>query len=187
MVAVVSIPTVHLLRIRPRTKPVEIAWVNRSISASRYAFAIRVARKAARTSPPQVAMASSTSASTRAAVPASDFFERCEAFTPGYSEENKMRTFKWGSRRKVKLAASAIDAGQPRHGSKFPEVPLADSQRFLRATEPLKLRKGHCSREARTQPFGQYTEIRIDVISRPAILTWRNSHGRTWQSPSRML
>src|SRR5437016_14492103 len=42
------------------------------------------ARKAARTSPPQVAMASSTSASTRAAVSASDFIDRCKAFTSGH-------------------------------------------------------------------------------------------------------
>jgi hypothetical protein len=44
------------LRIRPRAKPVETASVNRSISASRYAFAISVARKAARTSRPQAAL-----------------------------------------------------------------------------------------------------------------------------------
>ena len=36
------------MRIRPRAKPAEIASVNRSISASRYVFAISVARKAAR-------------------------------------------------------------------------------------------------------------------------------------------
>src|SRR6516164_1906016 len=71
-----------------------------------------------------------------------------------------------GGRRKVEPAASAIDAGQP---ATIPEI--SSGTIFLRATEPLKLRKGHCSREVRTQPFGQYTEIRIDAISRPAILT----------------
>jgi hypothetical protein len=35
------------LRIRPLAKPVEIASVNRSISASKYAFAISVVHKAA--------------------------------------------------------------------------------------------------------------------------------------------
>src|SRR5262249_14195162 len=126
-------------------------------------------------------MASATSASTRAAVSASDFFEHCEAFTSDtpVRHENKMRTFsQWGR----KPAASAIDAGQPRHDSKFPEARYSCAP-----LSHLKLRKGHCSREVRTQPFGQYTEIRIDAISRPAILTWRNSHGRTWQSPSRIL
>src|SRR5262249_5745674 len=50
----------------------------------------------------------------------------------------------------------------------WPPPRLTRVNHALRATEPLKLRKGHCSREARTQPFGQYTEIRVDVISRPA-------------------
>src|SRR6266852_919220 len=77
MVAVVSIPTAHLrdfvgdLRIRPRAKPVEVASVNRSTSASRYAFATSVARNAARESPPQVAIAASNSASNQAAASAS--------------------------------------------------------------------------------------------------------------------
>ena len=56
MVAVVSIPTVHLrnfvggLRTRPRAKPVEIASVNRSTSDSWQAFATSVARNGARAS-----------------------------------------------------------------------------------------------------------------------------------------
>jgi hypothetical protein len=39
---------------RPRAKPLEIASVKRSISVSKYAFAINVARNAARTSPHKV-------------------------------------------------------------------------------------------------------------------------------------
>src|SRR5262245_25394720 len=126
-------------------------------------------------------MASATSASARAVVSASDFFEHCEAFTSGHllCHENKMRTSSQWGRRNVGPAALAR-LTRVNHASIRNTI-------FLRATEPLKLRKGHCSRDVRTQPFGQYTEIRIDVISRPAILTWRNSHGRTWQSPSRML
>src|SRR6516162_2243803 len=81
---------------RCRAKPVEIALVNLSISAARYAFAIKVARKAARTSPPHVAMASSTSVSRRAAASASasGFFESSYAFTSGFplcQHENKIR------------------------------------------------------------------------------------------------
>jgi hypothetical protein len=56
MVAVVSIPTVHLrdvvgrLRTRPRARPVEVASVNRSTSASRQACATSVVRNGARAS-----------------------------------------------------------------------------------------------------------------------------------------
>src|SRR6516164_7533028 len=40
-------------------------------------------------------------------------------------------------------------------GSTTPRFEISRGTIFLRATEPLKLRKGYCSREVRTQPFGQ--------------------------------
>src|SRR5262249_62149823 len=53
------------------------------------------------------------------------------------AHENRTRTYsQWGSRRKVELAASATRVAHAMI-RKFPE------------TEPLKLRKGHCSREVR--------------------------------------
>src|SRR5262249_34241509 len=69
-------------------------------------------------------MASATSASTRAVVLAPDFFEYCAAFTSDtpVRHENKMRTSsQWGAE-EGRAGCSAIDAGQPRHDSKFPEA-----------------------------------------------------------------
>src|SRR5262249_53246541 len=65
--------------------------------------------KAARTSPPQLAMASSTSASSRAAVSASDFCERSDAFTSGLPcalHENKKRTQSQGRGSEEKASSS---------------------------------------------------------------------------------
>src|SRR5207253_656887 len=63
--------------------------------------------------------------------------------------ENKMRTSSQWGRRKVERLPPRL--------TRVNHAKIRDFQRtiFLRATEPVKLRKDYCSREVRTQPFGQ--------------------------------
>src|SRR5262245_3983992 len=114
-------------------------------------------------------MVASASASSRAAVSASDVFERCEAFTSGdsCSHENKMRTLsQWGGKSSwPPPRLTRVNHAMIRNFQRFPWRSRTIPARH-RATEAQE--KVTALGKSGTQPFGQYTKIRVDVISRPA-------------------
>src|SRR5882762_6619517 len=98
-----------------------------------------VARNAARTSPPQVAIASSTSASSGAAISASDSLERSDAFMfglPLLRDENKRRTqSQWGEVMSQTRGERSAATGKGLRANERPKPNMALSIRYQNTTK----------------------------------------------------